>query len=296
MIKVKPTSSGATVWDTKNHITIRLNKKETEDKLKIKTFPKDSSPDVVHLEISDTCNLNCSYCYVKGKTGKELRTNQWKFIIRQLASAGIFQVTFGGGEPTLRKDLIQLAQYVKDVGLNLCMTTNGLLIPKFKPEELQLFDQINVSFHNSNAWTKERFIKALDWLQKCGVKRGINFTLSKQYESKVDYIGVEAKIYDAELLFLTYKSVNGDLENVIEPEKVMKTAKQIGKDYGVKVAVDGMTCGKCEAHSKFCDVDSLGNVLPCSFIRKPLGNLIKKSFKEIWSKRGEKPDCPYLKK
>ena len=44
---------------------------------------------------------------------------------------------------------------------------------------------------------------------------------------------------------------------------------------------------------RFCDVDSQGNVLPCSFVREPLGNLLDKSFSEIWRSRGEQVSCPF---
>ena len=44
---------------------------------------------------------------------------------------------------------------------------------------------------------------------------------------------------------------------------------------------------------RFCDVDSLGNVLPCSFVRRPLGNLLENGFAEIWRSRGGQVPCPF---
>ena len=57
------------------------------------------------------CNLQCRHCYAAGQPeaeGKELNTEQWKKIIDRLKSAGVPQVTFTGGEPTLRRDLVEL--------------------------------------------------------------------------------------------------------------------------------------------------------------------------------------------
>ena len=68
---------------------------------------------------------------------------------------------------------------------------------------------------------------------------------------------------------------------------------------GFRVAVDGLTCCSdlsdfCMQKTHFCDVDSLGNVLPCSFIREPIGNLLQLPFAEIWRSRGEQVPCPYV--
>ena len=65
--------------------------------------------------------------------------------------------------------------------------------------------------------------------------------------------------------------------------------------------MDGLTCAGelpdyCMQKRRFCDVDSLGNVMPCSFIREPLGNLLEKSFAEIWKSRGDQVACPFVLK
>ena len=61
--------------------------------------------------------------------GQELTTDELKLILEDLASHGVFQVTFGGGEPTLRDDLKELALHTRRLGFNLCMTTNGKALP-----------------------------------------------------------------------------------------------------------------------------------------------------------------------
>jgi MoaA/NifB/PqqE/SkfB family radical SAM enzyme len=70
-------------------------------------------------------------------------------------------------------------------------------------------------------------------------------------------------------------------------------------DQGFKVAVDGLTCASelpdfCMQKRRFCDLDSLGNVMPCSFVRQPMGNLLKKTFAETWRSRGEQVSCPFV--
>lgn len=289
MVKIKNTPKGLVAYDSKSYITARLTKAESR-KLGVKAFPKDTPPEVVHLEISDRCNLNCPYCYVKDKSDKELNCFQWQKIIRDLAISGVFQVTFGGGEPTIREDLSELAYFVKLQGLTLCMTSNGQLIQKVPKIVLQLFDQINISWHRQSG-----FENALFYLKAIGVRRGVNYCLSKDYLKDLEIVKTIAKRQEAEILFLTYKPVIEDISNQLLPKNVLEIAKKAHSE-GLGVAVDGMTCQTCLAAKRFCDIDSLGNVMVCSFIRQPIGNLMTENFKEIWSRRNKKVSCPYLKK
>nr|MCR5094273.1 radical SAM protein [Lachnospiraceae bacterium] len=57
------------------------------------------------------CNQNCIHCYAAGQSGseeEELDTDTWKKILEKLKAIGVPQVTFTGGEPTMREDLIEL--------------------------------------------------------------------------------------------------------------------------------------------------------------------------------------------
>ena len=49
----------------------------------------------------------------------------------------------------------------------------------------------------------------------------------------------------------------------------------------------------CLQKRRFCDISSDGTVYPCSFIREPMGNILKENFKDIWKKRGDQIECPY---
>lgn len=68
----------------------------------------------------------------------ELSTEEWKRIIRQTFDAGIPQVLFFGGEPTLRPDFIDLLTYAEDLGLvsGLVTSAERLITDKTYVEEL----------------------------------------------------------------------------------------------------------------------------------------------------------------
>jgi MoaA/NifB/PqqE/SkfB family radical SAM enzyme len=234
--------------------------------------------------------MACGYCYIPNKDGEELPTEQWKAIIADLAGYGIFQVTFGGGEPTLREDLKELSLHVRKRGLNLCITTNGLRLPDIGPDTLCLFNQVNASYHGS----KEVLWRALRHLDNHQVQGGVNFLVIEKYLPQLPFVALLAEAFDSELLMLTAKGLEGG----VTPEKVMAEARKL-HEQGIKVAVDGLSCSSeikdfCMQKRRFCDVDSLGNVLPCSFVRERLGNLLEKPFAEIWRSRGEQVPCPFV--
>lgn len=75
------------------------------------------------------CNQKCLHCYAAGQPmgeTPELSTEQWKTVLETLRQANIPQVTFTGGEPTLREDLAELVQAAAWFVTRL--NTNGRLL------------------------------------------------------------------------------------------------------------------------------------------------------------------------
>jgi MoaA/NifB/PqqE/SkfB family radical SAM enzyme len=276
-------------YDRKEGSVVRLDRDETRKLYEDIQFPDNvSAPEILHLEVSNRCNLNCSYCYVP-KDGKELPTKAWLKIIDDVTKPEhpVFQVTFGGGEPFLRDDLLRLAERAAERGVSRTVTTNGLLLPRQKAADLALFDAVNVSYHG-NTETVER---ALSYLAESGVRRGINWVGRRSDQKSLERVADLCEKYDAELLILAYKTHSEPAE-AIQPEELCSVAKQLSRS--VRVATDGATVGKCLCNYRFADVDSQGNLLPCSFIREPMGNLLENSFDEIWQRRKRKRECPYF--
>ncbi len=75
------------------------------------------------------CNQKCLHCYAAGQPlsdTPELTTAQWKEILAKLRAANVPQVTFTGGEPTLRADLVELVEAAQWFVTRL--NTNGRLL------------------------------------------------------------------------------------------------------------------------------------------------------------------------
>lgn len=92
-----------------------------------------SFPTDVLLEITYRCNYNCMHCLVpdesrKGTDKEELTTEEIKRLLDELSEMKTFRLSVSGGEPTLRKDLLQVIAYAAEQGLWTTFVTNGSLI------------------------------------------------------------------------------------------------------------------------------------------------------------------------
>ena len=85
-----------------------------------------SAPLRMDVALTFRCQNDCIHCYAGGPhETPELNTQQWKQVIDRLSDIGIFTVTFTGGEPTLREDLLELILYAQEKGMVTGLITNG---------------------------------------------------------------------------------------------------------------------------------------------------------------------------
>ncbi len=84
-------------------------------------------------ETTNACNLKCEQCHASsGKAlSNELTTEESKKLIGEIASIKEFRMlALGGGEPLLRPDIFELADYAINLGLEISIATNGTLLTK----------------------------------------------------------------------------------------------------------------------------------------------------------------------
>ena len=79
------------------------------------------APFLVVWDITYACNLKCKHCYANaGKNpGNELTTEEAKQGIDQLDRASVPIIAFSGGEPLVRKDILELTNYAHEKGMYL---------------------------------------------------------------------------------------------------------------------------------------------------------------------------------
>ena len=155
-------------------------------------FSADKKP-VVVWNMTRRCNLKCIHCYSNSADidyPDELTTEEGKKLIDDLAAFGSPVILFSGGEPLMRKDLLELAQYATDKGMRAVISTNGTLITKEIAAKLQKIglSYVGVSLdglektHDRFRGKKGAFAAAIEGIRNCreaGIKVGIRFTVNK---------------------------------------------------------------------------------------------------------------------
>src|SRR4051812_11768630 len=78
-------------------------------------------------ELTLKCNLACGHCGSRAGDPRvdELSTDEALDLVRQLAEAGITEVTIEGGEAFLRPDWLTIARAISDRGMICSMVTGG---------------------------------------------------------------------------------------------------------------------------------------------------------------------------
>ena len=107
----------------------------------------------LRVSVTDRCNLRCTYCLPEDAEfpfGDRafLSPAEIETIIGTLARLGIRRVRLTGGEPLVRRDLLEIVQRVKALpGIeNLALSTNGIGLARLAPDlKAAGLDRVNVS-------------------------------------------------------------------------------------------------------------------------------------------------------
>lgn len=136
----------------------------------------------LRITLTHVCNFSCFFCHMEGEGDlyiNGLTPDEIELVAQASRDYGVKYAKLTGGEPTLRKDLLEIISRLRSVGLEVSMTTNGYMLSKlaYKLKEAGL-DRINISLHTIN---REKFkkITGVDGLDKVleGIKESINADL-----------------------------------------------------------------------------------------------------------------------
>lgn len=132
------------------------------------------------------CNQKCIHCYAANQEyseTEELSTEQWKKVIDICKKNCIPQLTFTGGEPTLRKDLVELVKY-SDWFLTR-LNTNGVLLTKKLCKELYeaSLDSVQVTLYSNNPEIHNKLVGAPNFDKtvqgiKNAIQAGLNVSIN----------------------------------------------------------------------------------------------------------------------
>jgi radical SAM protein with 4Fe4S-binding SPASM domain len=289
------------------------------------------SPHMVDWAITGRCNLSCRHC--RGVPESELSAERARSLITEIADLKPGWVLVEGGEPLLRKDLFQLLGLMRERGLEVHLTTNGVLLtPLIIASLKQLGVRVAVSIDGATAATYESirgvasFEEVVEQTRNCaqeGLLSAIDFTILKRNYPEIPAIfRLAASIGAPKITLIGLKPCRDYSSELLSPreyEEAIKLTCQAAQETGVEFFFDepyfwatvkelGLTARLPEdgagvvisstsacALGDYLFIESTGEVKPCSFAPLVLGDVSEKPLGEIWSEMLVSPFLHRLK-
>lgn len=264
------------------------------------------------------CNQKCVHCYAAGQTlseEKEADTGEWKRIIDKCREAWIPQLTFTGGEPTMREDLPELINYSKWFVTRL--NTNGIKLTRDYCRKLKeaSLDSMQITFYSSDEEIHNTLVGANQYQNTVqgivnAIQEGLNVsintplcTINREYVKTLEFLREKGVRYvTCSGLITTGNAAESKSASLQLPgqqmQEILREAvgycrrngleisftspgqlpEEFFKEYGLMIP----NCGACLSNMA---ITPSGNVVPCQsdLSGEPLGNMLTDSWESIWN-------------
>jgi len=120
----------------------------------------------ISLNSSSRCNFRCIHCHMEGNKSLPstlMTADEIQRVVRVLFGFGVEAVKLTGGEPMLRREILEIIEKLKAVGVReISMTTNGTRLSKLAgPLHAAGLSRVNISVHSLRR-DRFRFIAGVD--------------------------------------------------------------------------------------------------------------------------------------
>lgn len=144
----------------------------------------------VICEISYLCNLECPTCFrwTSKPDEHELTAEEWKGVLAKLKDwLGTFNLTFTGGEPFLRKDILEIFKFASQNGIVTQVVSNGSFIDKALAKRIVAsgldgltisLNSMNPEIHNKTRGTSGAFNEVMTAIDNLKDRKGMRLSLS----------------------------------------------------------------------------------------------------------------------
>jgi len=285
--------------------------------------PFSSLPVLSEIAVTYRCNLRCRFCYAacgcqgpsSSATAMELPTRK---VIRLLEvirrDAKVPSVSFTGGEPILRKDLLELVAAAKRIGLRTNLITNGTLIGADQGSQLReaglASAQVSLegpipSVHDGltgAAGSFGRTMAGLEALRRAGVHTHTNTTINAANAGSLEALvkllaGLGLERMSANMVIPSGSAADLALQiTYSQIGQIVTRVRDCARDHGIEFLwysptpmclfnplAAGLGNKSCAACDGLLSISPSGDVLPCSSYPQPVGNLCRQGFTEVWS-------------
>ncbi len=266
--------------------------------------PDLSYPISVEMTLTNACNMNCVYCsdaMLRKRQGvrEMISLEDFKRLFSDLAKGGTKGIVIeGGGEPTMYSKFTEVVGYAAESGLAVGLITNG---SKRIPEEtIKKFEWVRVSL---DASTPEEYkaLKGVDFYEKvidniayytqyCKTV-GVGYVVTSQNISRIEPLVM--RLRELKVSYIQLRPVVDNDELYPRDIDLSYLKFYMTREFGVQV--DGMEDNArggnhdlpCYASSLTSIISGDGSVYICGRLNvydwlKPIGNITKQSFHDIW--------------
>lgn len=174
--------------------------------------PAVDSPFGLLAELTYRCPLACAYCSNPLNLADytdELTTDEWRRVLAEAADLGVLQCHLSGGEPLLRRDLVEIVATAHELGLYTNLVTSALGLSRPKAEQLRAagLDHVQVSIQADEPAVSDRIagtpsfrrkIEAMGVVRELGWPLTMNVVLHRQNIDRVAEIIALAEELDAD--------------------------------------------------------------------------------------------------
>jgi radical SAM protein with 4Fe4S-binding SPASM domain len=258
---------------------------------------------MVHLKLTNQCNLGCSYCYAQsGKRSEVLCWDDLERIAREVASlSDSVAYVLSGGEPLLHPRVLDFAENVKAAGNKVHLLTNGTLIDAANAKRIAaVTDVVKISLDGSteqvHAATRgrgnfARVTRAIEILLGCGANVIVAMTVTKancgdiagmvaRYGSRLALqplfkAGRASSAEDLALTGVEYYRALAAVEGVAPMGAVAAKLKSL-RGRGVR---------RCAMAEREISIAETGDLYPCQLLQEErfrAGNVREQSVGEIY--------------
>ena len=264
-------------------------------------------PPFLIASITSACNLHCAGCYSRQNHActdsapvDQMTTEEWKNVFKEAKELGIGFILLAGGEPLLRRDVIEAAGEYPDILFPVF--TNGTLL---NDEYIKLFDKKRnllpvLSIEGRQEKTDERrgdgiytrVKNAMEKIQKNHLIFGASVTATtanlkeitgKDFLDELKENGCKVVIY-VEFVPVTEESKDlapGDDEREYLRQRLNAIREEYPEMVFISFPGDEKTSGGCLAAGRgFFHINSHGGAEPCPFSPYSDMNVKNTSLKE----------------